>query len=146
LKKKRVKKIIDWSLFGFLLVVLAGVVVPLFPEAPYALKMVTSNSMRPAFSTGSLVVVIPEEHYEVGQVITYQASEYEEDIVTHRIIGQKEGGFITKGDANKIEDEKPVFQSQIQGRVAFYLPLVGYLISFFQRPIGFVLIYYLWRN
>jgi len=140
LKKDKVKKIIDWTLFVFLLVVLVSVIIPLFPKAPYSLKMVTSNSMRPAFSTGALVIVVPEENYEIGQVITYQASEHEQDIVTHRIIGKDEKGFITKGDANNIKDERVVSTGQIKGRVVFHLPLAGYAVNFIQRPLGFILI------
>lgn len=140
LKKNKVRKIIDWTLFVFLLAVLALVIIPLLPKAPYSLKMVTSNSMRPTFSTGALVVVTPEENYQIGQVITYQASEYEQDIVTHRIVGKDEGGFITKGDANNIEDERIVSENQIKGKVIFHLPLAGYAVNFIQKPLGFILI------
>jgi len=140
LRRNKVRRIIDWTLFVFLLAVLALVVIPLLPKAPYSLKMVTSNSMRPTFSTGALVVIVPEENYQVGQVITYQASEYEQDIVTHRIVGKDEGGFITKGDANNIKDERIVSENQIKGKVVFHLPLAGYAVNFIQKPLGFILL------
>ena len=137
---QRVKKIFSWIVFGFLIAILVFMLIPLFPKAPYSLKMVTSNSMRPAFSTGALVVVAPEANYQIGQVITYQASKDEQDIVTHRIVGRDGGGFITKGDANNIEDERIVSENQIKGRVVFHLPLAGYAVNFIQRPLGFILL------
>jgi len=137
---QRVKQISSWIIFGFLLAILVFMLIPLLPKAPYSLKMVTSNSMRPTFSTGALVVIVPEENYQVGQVITYQASEYEQDIVTHRIVGKDEGGFITKGDANNIKDERIVSENQIKGKVVFHLPLAGYAVNFIQKPLGFILL------
>lgn len=116
------------------------VAIPVFPNSPYALRMVTSNSMEPAFSAGSLVTIVPQEKYEVGDIVTYQASKHEQDIVTHRIVEKKKGYFVTKGDANSVADDREVTQESIHGKVLFSIPGAGYVVDFIRKPLGFILV------
>ncbi len=138
--RERVRKIFLGVLTAVLLAVVIFVVIPVFPNAPYALRMVTSNSMEPSFSTGSLVVVVPQEKYKVDDIVTYQASKDERDIVTHRIIERTDEGFKTKGDANSAVDDRTVTLGSIHGRVVFDIPWAGYLVDFIRKPLGFVLV------
>ena len=75
---------------------------------------------------------------KVGDIISFM--ETETTVVTHRIIDIKEdGSFITKGDANNIEDTNPVTGEQIIGKFIFRIPKVGGIAYFMQTPIGMLL-------
>lgn len=100
------------------------------------LYIVGSNSMTPAFSNGSLLFVQPldPQKYAAGDIITFQSAAGGGELITHRVVSVHTGGkslsFTTRGDANEINDPIPVPAQNIIGKVQFYLPAVGYLISF----------------
>jgi len=64
--------------------------------------------------------------------------------VTHRIIGvtEKEGKkvIMTKGDANRSEDEGTISQDQIIGKVAFVVPKFGYFVDFARSAYGLIIL------
>ncbi len=83
---------------------------------------VLSGSMEPAFSTGDRLIIRREENYGTGDIITFNE---EGAFVTHRIVGDSGSGFVTKGDANPVEDINPVCPEAIEGRVIFVIPSGG---------------------
>lgn len=88
----------------------------------YRFAVVMSGSMEPVLSTGDFVVVKTRDSYDVGDVIMFHE---EEILVTHRIVGQEDGKFITKGDANNVEDEGRVDPAAIRGEMVLAIPHVG---------------------
>lgn len=129
-----------------LVVVVGAVVLTAVPgivgaDASYVVR---SDSMSPAIDAGSVVFVtsVPAETLSVGDVITFRSAEANKRI-THRIVEvvERDGerSFRTKGDANEEADDGLVSADQIVGRVAFSLPLVGWLLAFAQSPVGIVL-------
>ncbi|MEN4011560.1 MAG: signal peptidase I [Chloroflexota bacterium] len=90
--------------------------------------VVSGFSMKPAFVAGDLVLITPIEAQEVrmGDVIQFQRGG---SFVVHRVIEIREQDgqrvFITQGDNNNVQDE-PVPQSILRGKVAFYLPQIGW--------------------
>ena len=116
---------------------------PLFGVRPY---IVMSGSMEPAIPTGS-VVFIDEmlRVVEPGEVIAYRLNTRGEEriMVTHRVIDRIEGAYITKGDANDAEDENPVLQSQVAGKYAGHIPVLGYLLAAMTPVRRFALILWL---
>ncbi|NLO88820.1 MAG: signal peptidase I [Clostridia bacterium] len=104
--------------------------------------IVLSGSMSPTFDTGSLIFVkpvVPEEIKE-GDVITF-SSESREALTTHRVVevNRSETGeisFITKGDANEVNDPAPVPGDRLVGRLSFSLPYMGYVLNFAQTKKG----------
>ena len=111
-----------------ILVIFGLFVAGIFKFTPVA---VMSGSMEPIFYRGDVVVVEKvKENYQ--KLKLYDIIEYrlEDRIVLHRIvkIEDKEGKltFITKGDNNELEDEKPVETSQIVGKVKFVVKYIGY--------------------
>ena len=138
---KKTKKISYWVALGFLLVVLVFVLFPLLPiDNNYSLKMVLSGSMSPAIKTGSIVAVKPVSSYSVGDVITFKKGQGEENILTHRIIGQTEQSFITQGDANNVADANPVKKEQILGKVVLAVPYAAYAANFARSKFGLILL------
>jgi len=92
--------------------------------------VVLSGSMRPTFEVGTIIYykAVPQEELKVDDIITYQLGD---ELVTHRIKRVENGDYITKGDANDIEDGKPVPDSAVQGRVGgLAIPILGYGVTF----------------
>lgn len=119
------KKYATWVL-GVVLLCLALV----FCLANFRCLIVLSGSMSPAIPAGSVVVIDERADYEelhVGDIIAYRLSNGQS--VTHRIAGRKDEGLITKGDANEYKDTFQVTEEQVQGKVLFTVPKLGYALD-----------------
>lgn len=95
---------------------------------------VLTNSMSPTAPPGTLIVVFPvdTDDIAVGDVITYQIRSGDPDVVTHRVVGVSSPDddgprFITQGDNNANPDPDPVRSVQVQGRVAYSIPYLGWV-------------------
>lgn len=99
---------------------------------------VLSGSMEPEISVGSIVITKEAEPslIEVGDIITYRLSG--NTMVTHRVIENDtvSGQLILQGDANDTPDASPVAYSNVVGKVALHLPLLGYLSIYIKTPLG----------
>jgi len=102
--------------------------------------VVISGSMETAISINDMVVIFKTNHYDVGDVITFQGNTRP---VTHRIIEKRvENGqefFVTQGDANNVPDGE-ISKDRIVGEVIAVIPEVGALQQFLSEPIGFLTI------
>lgn len=111
-------------------------------EAPqifgYSQYIVTSGSMEPEFSAGDMIFVKSEGSYQLGDIVAYRDSAGA--MVTHRIVGSVEQCFITKGDANNIEDNELLPPENIVGKLQLVLPDVGNAVAFLRSPFGILLI------
>ncbi|TFD85989.1 signal peptidase I [Cryobacterium serini] len=131
-----------WSYLGFavsaallLLVVGLAVVLVVIPRATGATPLtVLTSSMEPGLPPGTLVIVRPvaAEALRLGDVVTYQMESGDARVVTHRIISiasSSDGSrsFIVQGDNNSAPDDDPVLAEQIQGRLWYAVPYVGYV-------------------
>ena len=94
---------------------------------------VLTSSMAPKYAPGTFLVVkpVPFEELQVGDIITYQIESGSPAVITHRIttITPTQSGettFITKGDNNDAEDEQPVREIQIRGKLFYAVPFVGF--------------------
>jgi signal peptidase len=98
----------------------------------YAIK---TGSMTPTYPTGALVIDRPSASSapNVGQVITFRTKD---GLVTHRIHALKDGGYETKGDANRTPDVGTVPFQDVIGVVAWGAAYLGYVFVFFQQPTG----------
>jgi signal peptidase len=117
----------------FLALALAGLLAPVFG---WRLDVVQSGSMEPAIGVGALVATAPEgpENLKVGEVISFWGEGGA--LVCHRVVEIRDQAFITKGDANEGNDSSLVPFDEVEGRVAFSVPLLGYVISFLKSPFG----------
>jgi signal peptidase I len=97
---------------------------------------VLSGSMRPTFSPGDMVVVVPEpvSAVRVGQVISYQVPVGIHQVETHRIVKILQGGahplVQTQGDANNWPDP---WTAKLEGSTAWrmvaVIPHLGYVVN-----------------
>ncbi len=106
--------------------------------AGYQVLAVLSGSMEPTIPVGSVIYykAADPEALKVGDILTYRVDE--SVLVTHRIAekNMEEQIFITKGDANKSIDARPVKFSQALGKVEGHLPYLGYVAIFFNTSRG----------
>ena len=95
--------------------------------------------MEPAIPTGAVAFINTKDTaIEIGDIITYkmQSSNGGEVLVTHRVVDQEEtGSYITKGDANDINDANPVSQEQIIGSYSYSIPKAGYLLAQLNKKV-----------
>ena len=115
--------------------------------AGYQIYVVLSGSMSPAFDTGSVVWLrsIEPEDVQVGDIITFSGRETQK-FTTHRVVEiQTEGGlrFITRGDANNVDDPNPVLPRQLVGKVHGSLAYVGYVMGFAQTRQGLLFLVFI---
>lgn len=107
----------------------------------YRSFLVLSGSMEPSIGIGSIIVVGSQDQYRLQDVITFVT---EGRTVTHRIAGMKTVSgrvtYVTKGDANRSEDEGEVGQEEVVGKVVLVIPLIGRYVAFAQSPLGLVLL------
>ncbi|MBO0896467.1 signal peptidase I [Arthrobacter sunyaminii] len=116
------------------LAALALVVVPMVTGSQT--YSVLTSSMAPKYAPGTFLVVkpVPFEELGIGDVITYQIESGSPAVITHRItaIGAEQSGekvFTTKGDNNDVEDELPVREVQVKGKLFYAVPFVGFIAN-----------------
>jgi len=100
--------------------------------AGYGAFVVTSGSMAPSIPVGSLIVVQAElpESVSVGDVITYALPDR---VVTHRVqgISEQDGhlAFVTRGDANDVDDPWLAEPQGDVGIVRTATPSAGFVVA-----------------
>ena len=108
--------------------------------------IVMSGSMYPTFDTGDMIVLqkVDPDTVQEGDVICYFADNDKNTAITHRVVEVQtaEDGsllFVTRGDANNVEDRVAVTADMVQGRyTGIYLPGLGNVAVFLQSPLGMV--------
>jgi signal peptidase len=106
----------------------------------FKLLTVASGSMEPRLLTGDLVLVAPLAEWPVaGQIVSYNSSINNGEIVTHRVLSvdTKHDYVVTRGD-NTDSSDPPIRRQQIIGQVSFKSKKLGAAISFLRRPVGLV--------
>ncbi len=95
-------------------------------QQPVGVSYVETESMRPQLEPGDGFFLIPTQlvgTFKVGDVITFRAENFPYEFVTHRIVAETSGGFVTQGDNNTFTDQSGTFnepyikREQIVGKV-----------------------------
>jgi len=129
---------------GLMLEVLAVVVIGgltlVAPVLGARTLVISGGSMEPTITRGSYIVAVrqPAASYAVGDIVTVQQAG--RTPYTHRIVrlATLNGApyLETKGDANATADPAIVPVASVVGRVAFQLPLLGFLAALLAMPLG----------
>ncbi len=102
---------------------------------------VLSNSMKPTFETGDLVIVkkVPAEKIAVDDVITFKS---DHRLITHRVVEviEQDHAFVTKGDNNNVNDQQVVASEALVGKQVFRIVKGGYIAKFASSPLGMLLL------
>lgn len=102
-------------------VVLLGIVVAVLVLTPVTAVHIQGGgeSMEPTLRPGDLVFVYSSGDYDSGDIILFETRDGRATL--HRIVGQTDGGYVTKGDANPTTDQQagapPVPADRIHGEV-----------------------------
>lgn len=103
---------------------------------------VLSESMKPTFKVNDMIIDknVDTAKLKSGDIITFKDGQ---SIVTHRIVKVIGNGsqFVTKGDANKLEDETFVNSKDVISKYLFNLPYMGLVISKIKGPLGLILMW-----
>lgn len=103
----------------------------------YEIYSVVSPSMQPELPVGSVVYVKAAEPKELtaGEIIAFSRGD---TTVLHRIVENRsfERDFITKGDANSINDPDPVLYESVIGRVEYHFAVFGRFLSLYSSSMG----------
>lgn len=110
-----------------LLIVLSLFVTKVFHYFPVA---IISNSMKPTFSRGDVVIVekrSKDEELELDEIAYFA---HKDKMLTHRVIKKKiennKTYYRTKGDNNEFEDDYWIIEDDVEGSIKFQIPLLGY--------------------
>ena len=95
---------------------------------------ILSGSMEPALATGDLAICKTQDEYHVGDAVLFEDANY---LVLHRIVDVTEDGlFVTRGDANNVNDENLVSPENIHGALYYKFDGMGTTISFLTSWMG----------
>ena len=84
----------------------------------YKPVLILSESMEPTYPKGAIVLVRKQKSSaEPGDVVMFSPEEGSGTYVIHRIVGESEAGFITRGDHNNTEDRDTLAPERIYGTV-----------------------------
>lgn len=105
---------------------------------------VLTGSMSPTIEPGDLVIVkeTPANEIKEGDIITF-ASSQSDNITTHRVkqvIKEDEIKFVTKGDANNVEDPNLVSEQLLVGRVVKHIGGLGSKMQYMQKNLNKIII------
>lgn len=107
----------------------------------WSYAVVRSNSMKPAFSKGAILILHKETTYQVNDIVTYK-DPMDTLTTTHRLVEKTGTHYVTKGDANNVED-LPINPSMVYAKVIFVIPYLGLFILFLQNKLVLVSIAFL---
>ncbi len=143
-----IAKTVNMIATTFTILVLLAVTVLMGPKLfgfnPY---VVQSGSMEPLIPTGGVAYINTRDtDVSIGDVITFHAGEDTDKLVTHRIVGEKNGAWVTKGDANDTEDMHAVNQENVIGTYAYAIPKLGFLMAKQNKIIPFIACWVLGLN
>lgn len=132
-------EIISWGLLiGFALLMGLTAMSNFSLLGKYRSFLVQSGSMEPSIMTGDIIITKTFDQYKNNDVITFEDDQQRR--VTHRIIDNQDNNqIITKGDANRSQDNKNINKNQIIGKVILVIPKLGYIVSFSKSLLGFLI-------
>jgi len=135
--KRKIKKVRDPAISWVPIAIIAVLLVFFsFGYLGVQPTIIYSGSMRSTLDVGDIVIVskVPTDEIQKGDTIQYKTQDMALPVV-HRVqdIYKEQGNlyFITKGDANTNPDIDPVLADNVNGKVVFNLPKIGWV------PIAF---------
>lgn len=93
--------------------------------------VVGSGSMQPTLKVYDMIVTNKSNQYKMNDIVTFV--DKTNTVVTHRIVGISEDGYVTRGDANNLSDKEPLSVENIIGKPIITIPKVGYIYKFFYK-------------
>jgi signal peptidase len=127
------------AVIAIMLVTVVGLIACIYFIDDYSVYIVKSDSMKPVFSSGDLVVIgqagLPfVSDIAPGRIVSFQRNG---ELVTHRIVSIEGDTVRTMGDAEEDIDPWPVSRfADIKGCYMFHIPCVGLVSGFLKTRLG----------
>ena len=103
----------------------------------YTVYNVVSGSMEPAVPVNSIIYVkaVSPSVVQPDDIIAFNSHG---NMVAHRVVTNRTtlGEFVTKGDANSVEDSEPTAYGDFYGRVEHILPRMGEFMTLYTSTVG----------
>ena len=135
--KKVLKTIIDIA-FVIIIIVLLGYFI-LRLTGKINLYEVKTGSMEPTIKINDYIMVYKDKDYKKGDIVTF---EYEDSLVTHRIVNINKNRVITRGDANNVNDDE-FDTNSIVGKVILIGGILNIVVNYKYAIIAFMITIYL---
>ena len=141
-KKSWLKNLIEWIIYIIIFVLIVWgtprALVKIL-NTDYPIASITSGSMWPELKKGDLVLikgVSTKEEIEVGDIVVFENNK---GFTIHRVIRKYDNKFVTKGDANNVEDG-PTNYDQLIGKTIEWkngdpvkIPKIGFLSQILKK-------------
>lgn len=99
----------------------------------YSSLTIQTGSMSGTMEIGDMIIIKDTGDYKIGDIITF-LPDGAKIPTTHRIINYADNGeFVTKGDANNVQDTNNITKDKILGEVIAHLPNAGQFTSWVQK-------------
>ncbi len=95
----------------------------------YSIAIVMSDSMTPVLNKYDLIIIKKQDEYNESDIVAYYENN---NIIVHRIILKGNNYVITKGDANKVDDNK-IKLKNLKGKVIRNFNYAGKMIVLLQK-------------
>lgn len=130
---RRLGRIAGWAVFFLLLL---GFVVfrPVALGGATTYTYVEGVSMVPVLHSGDLAVVVRQDHYRIGDIVSFHPSAAPQGEIIHRIVAGDANAWTTKGDARTDPDPDRTPSSQLVGRAVFIVPGGGVILNALKNP------------
>ena len=143
--KKSLKLLNIIGVFIMLLVILVAAPHTIPKLLGFQIYAVLSGSMEPSYPVGSIIYVQKAEadQIQTGDVISFYLPEEADVVMTHRIIqiNTEAEEFITKGDANAVEDEDPVAFDYLIGKPVLCIPKFALVSNLMNTTTGKAIVF-----
>jgi signal peptidase I len=106
---------------------------------PTSYSVLSGNSMEPHLERGDLVLVRKQSSYSVGEVVLYQDNESGARVL-HRVIAERNGHFVTKGDNNDFIDPVHPAPGEVVGKFWFAVPGAGTVLAWLKQPLNLAIL------
>lgn len=125
------------GLWAVLLGFLALLVLPRI--SPFDILIVRGGSMAPTIDRGAVAIVDTRARMpRVGDIASFREPPHK--LVTHRVVALRDGGFVTRGDANKANDPLVRRPADVVGTVDLSASYLGYVLYVLERPLVFLML------
>lgn len=95
----------------------------------YSIAIVMSDSMTPVLNKYDLIIIKKQDEYNESDIVAYYENN---NIIVHRIILKGNNYVITKGDANKVHDNK-IKLKNLKGKVIRNFNYAGKIVVLLQK-------------
>ena len=106
---------------------------------PTSYAVLSGISMEPHLERGDLVLTRAKPSYSVGEVVLYEDHETGSRVL-HRIIGERNGHFVTKGDNNDFVDPVHPAPDEVVGKFWFAVPGAGAVLAWLKHPVNLAIL------